>query len=292
MPISHTAGSAAAGGFHPVRAAIRNASDRTEVDFDFLMAQARIESGLNPQARASTSSASGLFQFIERTWLDTLHKHGAQHGYGWAAGAIETAGGRPIVRDPAMRAQIMQLRMDPQAASLMAGEFARDNAAQIMQRFGREPDGTELYLAHFLGPAGAARFIAAHQEDPSRAAAPLFGSAAAANRPIFYDKGRMRSLGEIRDLFTAKLTKAEGSASMPIAAAAAAVPATLAGQWQARANAQPSAQPANTNGAATSPGRAPMADVLRSTFGNGEGLGQRASAQVAKAYGAFERFGL
>ncbi|MEG0819994.1 MAG: transglycosylase SLT domain-containing protein, partial [Brevundimonas sp.] len=55
-----------------VEAAIRRASSTTGVDFDFLMKTARRESAMNPSARAGTSSASGLFQFIEQTWLATV----------------------------------------------------------------------------------------------------------------------------------------------------------------------------------------------------------------------------
>ena len=64
------------------QAAIAHASQRTGVDFSYLLAQARIESGLDPQAEARTSSASGLFQFIDQTWLSTLDRHGAALGLG------------------------------------------------------------------------------------------------------------------------------------------------------------------------------------------------------------------
>ncbi|MCX7676587.1 MAG: transglycosylase SLT domain-containing protein, partial [Alteraurantiacibacter sp.] len=57
-------------------AAIARAAQATGTDFSYLLAQARIESGLNPAARARTSSASGLFQFIDQTWLATLDRHG------------------------------------------------------------------------------------------------------------------------------------------------------------------------------------------------------------------------
>ena len=65
-----------------VEAAIRRASNAVGVDFDFMMKTAQRESAMNPSARARTSSAAGLFQFIEQTWLATVKKHGAQHGYG------------------------------------------------------------------------------------------------------------------------------------------------------------------------------------------------------------------
>ena len=71
-----------------VSLAIGNAAKRTGVPFDYLMAQARVESSLDPDAQASTSSAAGLFQFTRQTWLATLSQHGGDHGLGWAANAI------------------------------------------------------------------------------------------------------------------------------------------------------------------------------------------------------------
>ena len=102
----------------PVRAAIASAARATGVNFDYLLAQAKIESGLNPSARAPTSSAAGLYQFTRGTWLATLEKHAGKHGLGWVQDAI--SGG--TVTDPQMRAQIMALRFDPQASALMAGD--------------------------------------------------------------------------------------------------------------------------------------------------------------------------
>ena len=64
-----------------VEAAIQRASNATGVDFGFLMGAARRESGYNPSAKAKTSSATGLFQFVDQTWLATLKRHGAKYGY-------------------------------------------------------------------------------------------------------------------------------------------------------------------------------------------------------------------
>ena len=263
-----------------VHAAIAEASTRTSVDFDYLMAQARVESALDPSAKARTSSAAGLYQFTDQTWLNTLDRHGAQHGLGWAADAISSSRGRARITDPAMASAIMELRYNPEAASLMAGELAGDNAAYLEQTFGRAPDHTELYLAHFLGAAGAREFIAAHAADPGREAASLFPRAAGANRAIFYDNGRARSLAEVRDLFSAKLEKAGsgegGYGPFP----------SHAGGWGEAvfqtASAQPSATPA---------ARPSMAQVLTSTFGSNPNSSS-APAHVASAYSKIARFGL
>lgn len=296
----------------PVQSAIAQAAERTGGDFDFLLAQARLESGLNADAKAKTSSAAGLFQFIGSTWLETVNEHGEEHGMGWAADAIEVRNGRATVSDPNMRSAIMQMRYDPEAASLMAGEFARDNAQHLSDEFGRQPDNTELYLAHFLGAAGATRFIGAHDANSDMIAAPLFPKAAKANQSIFYDGGRARKLSEVRDLFEAKLEKAgadgsglglgqaQASALAGAAGAVSSASAEFAGASSAFNPARYSEQNQTRNQtqnyaplAAPVPlPRPPMADVLRSTFGAAGELPGRAGTHISKAYAAFERFGL
>src|SRR6516164_10024800 len=88
-----------------VTGAIQQASQATGTSFNYLLATAQVESGLNPQAGAATSSARGLFQFIEQTWLGTLKQSGAEHGYGRYADAIsKTSSGHYQVTDPQMRA--------------------------------------------------------------------------------------------------------------------------------------------------------------------------------------------
>lgn len=181
-----------------VEAAIQRASSRTGVDFDYLLRTARRESALNPMARARTSSAAGLFQFVEQTWLATLKTYGARHGYGQYADLIQRgADGRWRVEGSA-RNVVMDLRFDPHAASVMAAEFTAANAAYLRGRTGREPTAGDLYAAHFLGPAGAARLIEEASVRPNASAATLFPEAAAANRSIFYRDGRPATVTEVR----------------------------------------------------------------------------------------------
>ena len=105
-PSIDQAGASAASTPDRVRAAISNAAVRTGNNFDFLLAQARIESHLNPTARAGTSSARGLYQFTEGSWLKTLERHGGDHGLGGAQAAILSG----AARNPAQRAAILALR--------------------------------------------------------------------------------------------------------------------------------------------------------------------------------------
>ena len=205
--------------------AIAMASRRTGVDFSYLLGQAKIESSLNPTARAATSSATGLYQFIDQSWLAVVNKHGSEYGLGWAADAIKQSGGRYFVADPDLRQQILDLRKHPETASVMAAEHAADNKAYLESRLGREAQPVDLYLAHFLGVGGAAKFLSVHDANPGATAASLFPSAARANRSIFYDKsGDARSFAEIRDRFAAKLQKGSDSLGGPVQYADASLP--------------------------------------------------------------------
>jgi Transglycosylase SLT domain len=189
-----------------IRAAIAQAAGRTGVDFSYLYNQARIESSLDPQAKARTSSAAGLFQFTRGTWLEVVKAHGSAHGAGWATSAIAKGRSGLSVADPQLRTAIDQLRYNPEFASAMAAEFAADNRGKLEAGLGRTVEPVDLYLAHFLGSGGAMDFLTAHDADPDAAAASLFPAAAAANRTIFYTSdGALRSLDDIRTSFAAKL---------------------------------------------------------------------------------------
>src|ERR1700760_1234405 len=83
-----------------VLTSIRDAASKTGVDFDFLVAQASVESGFRGDAHASRSSARGLFQFTGSTWLRMMHDHGAQYGHADLAKAVKFNGqGAPVVSD-------------------------------------------------------------------------------------------------------------------------------------------------------------------------------------------------
>ena len=209
-----------------VQSAIALASARTGIDFNYLLGQAQVESGLNTQAKAPTSSASGLYQFIEQSWLSVVKKHGAEHGLGWAADAIQPgANGRLTVGDPATRRAILDLRQNPQAAALMAAEHAADNKSGIEATIGRQATGTDLYMAHFLGLGGARKFLKTLESAPDKIGAALFPAAAHANRNIFYGPGgQPRTVAEIYDRFAAKLDRGAGAAGATGLASATLAP--------------------------------------------------------------------
>lgn len=196
----------ATGQIGEIKAALRRASAATGTEFDYLLRTAQRESALKPEAEAATSSATGLFQFIEQTWLATVKKSGDQFGLGKYADAItRTADGRHKVTDPQMRQEILALRKDPATASLMAGVYTRDAAGRLSEAFGRAPLEGELYIAHFLGAGGAVRLINAAHATPDASAPDMFPRAARANRPVFYDRsGDDRS---VRDVYTMLVEK-------------------------------------------------------------------------------------
>ena len=195
---------AAASAAPQITGAIRQAAQSTGISFEYLLTTAKIESNLNPAAQASTSSAKGLYQFIDQTWLGTMKQDGAALGLGRYADAIvRSADGHYEVSDPAMRAAILRLRSDPQASAMLAGALTRNNAALVGANIGRRPTNGELYIAHFLGADGAGKLINGASTSPNAKAAAIFPHAAAANHSIFYDpSGRARTIGEVYSKLT------------------------------------------------------------------------------------------
>jgi hypothetical protein len=219
--------------------AVKTAAKKTGADFSFLMQKAAAESSFNPAAKAKTSSATGLFQFIEQTWLDTVAKHGDKHGLGREAAQIEMKNGRAHVADPKARQAILNLRKDPAISALMAGEFCADNQDYLKANTSCEVGATELYFAHFMGAGGAAKFLNSRDINGDALGAQLFPQAAKANRSIFYDRatGQPKTLDQIYDTFARKfspdgtspaLTAAKGAPSAPAAGSVEAPSAPVA----------------------------------------------------------------
>lgn len=185
---------------------VMKAAEKTEMDPALLMAIADKESNFSTTAHARTSSASGLFQFIDKTWLQALREFGDRHGHSEAAKAI--AGTEESVSvAPSMRAKILNLRNDAYLSAALAGEVLKKESADIAGKIGRALTAGEVYLVHFLGPEDAARFIKAKEEAPQATAAALFPRPARANRPIFFDQSgrRAKTVGEVHEAFEAMM---------------------------------------------------------------------------------------
>jgi hypothetical protein len=213
-----------------VTGAIQQAAKATGTSFQYLLATAKVESNLNPNAVAKTSSAGGLFQFIEQTWLGTMKEAGASFGYAGYANAISrNASGRYVVADPAMKAAILALRQDPTANSLMAGALTKSNAAVLSQKLGRAPTDGELYMAHFLGANGAAKLIGQSEQKPGTSAVAVFPGAARANRSVFFSKdGRARNVAEVSAELSGRFQVARTRTPAPTAPTAVAQAAPVA----------------------------------------------------------------
>ncbi|MEZ5937146.1 MAG: transglycosylase SLT domain-containing protein [Hyphomonadaceae bacterium] len=172
-----------------VMRALKGAAEATGADFTYLLKTAQRESSLDPTAKANSSTATGLFQFTDATWLRMVDRYGAQHGLSAEADAVSVQGKRVKVSGEMSREDILALREDPDLSARMAGELARENAAILEKKIGRAPTAQELYAAHFMGPHDAGRMIAAARDGKAGAAADLFPAAARANPRIFADRG-------------------------------------------------------------------------------------------------------
>lgn len=170
--------------------AIHDASQKSGADFSYLVKQAAVESSFDPNAKARGSSATGLYQFIQSTWLNMVEKYGDKYGI-----------------DCSMpKKDLLALRKDPEISSCMAAELAQENEEFLKNNWGGDIGETELYLAHFMGGGGAASFLRTKDKNPMAVAANIFPQAAKANRSVFFDTatGRARTVSEVYDLFDKK----------------------------------------------------------------------------------------
>ncbi len=180
-----------------VNRAIEAAAKKTGIDSDYLFNQARVESNFRTGVKASTSSATGLYQFIEKTWINTISKHGNKYG-------VNVKG--------KSRKELLELRKNPETAAYMAAELAKENGKVIQKAIGRKPDSTDLYLGHFFGGSTAGKFIRNVDADPTQNAVALYPKQAKSNRAVFYNAdGTERSVGEVREYFDKRLNGTSGS---------------------------------------------------------------------------------
>jgi hypothetical protein len=183
-----------------VVAALKNAAAATGSDFHYLLGTAMRESSLKSNAQSSTSSASGLFQFVDQTWLGLVKEHGAQHGLGNYAAAISRDADGRYHADASAKQSILALRKDPELSAMMAGEYAKSTQGAMRASLGREVCGGELYAAHFLGPDAACKLIRLAGATPGTSAAAQFPQAASANKSVFFHAdGAPKSVREVYD---------------------------------------------------------------------------------------------
>tara|TARA_R110000868_G_scaffold74337_2_gene214890 strand:- start:1322 stop:4135 length:2814 start_codon:yes stop_codon:yes gene_type:complete len=136
---------------------------------------AQIESGNNPNAQASTSSAAGLYQFTRGTWKAMVKQMGLNY----------------TLRD----------RFDPIKAKEVVTQFTKNNEKELERKLGRKPNEAELYLAHFSGIGGASDLLTTIDKNPNTPVTEFVSSGALkANKSIFYNKdGSAKKASEIYD---------------------------------------------------------------------------------------------
>lgn len=144
--------------------AIKKASELTGVDAAILLAMAKQESGFNPTAKANSTSAKGLFQFLDSTWNDMIKKYGKEYP------------------------QLLAGPYDSLASAIAGALYVKENST-ILQRAGIQVNGTSLYALHFLGPGGGPKLL---RSDENALAASILPEAAKANPNVFYVNGDLR----------------------------------------------------------------------------------------------------
>lgn len=149
------------------------------VSDEYLNICIQIESSGNPKIKASTSSALGLGQFLNKTWLNVVSAHA------------------PQVMNGKSQSQILALRLDPSFSIEMLARFTEDNQKIV----GMDCTFGDLYLAHFLGSGTAKKLFRAN---PKTRVEPLVGDdAVRANRSILEGK----TVAQVRAWANAKTAK-------------------------------------------------------------------------------------
>lgn len=189
----------------PIVRELYSASESSGVSLKYLMAKAAGESSFNPELKAKTSSATGIFQFTNQTWLEMMKRYGAEFGYPKTAEFITESNGKYSVKSKKVEKKILDLRKNPKLSALMAAAFAKENHAGMKNYLKREPYASELYLAHFLGLNGAIKLLDAMDADKDAKAYKIMPEQARANKAIFYTSrskptdSNARTVGETYD---------------------------------------------------------------------------------------------
>ncbi|MCW8088185.1 transglycosylase SLT domain-containing protein [Sabulicella glaciei] len=191
------------GGLDEITNATQAAAVQTGIDRTVLLAFAASESSLRASARNSRSSAVGLMQFTEQSWLLAVRRFGHSHGLGELAGRITQRQGRFGMASEEELSRVLDLRGDARLAASLAAETARFNAARFRGRFGSEAAPDALYAMHVLGTQGGLRLLDAVRREPARPASEVIAAPAiAANSRIFRPQGRdltaTEAMGQLR----------------------------------------------------------------------------------------------
>ncbi len=193
-----------------------NASVKSGVDMELLLLKAILESDLGRYIEAKRSSARGLFQYIEPTWLILIKRYGAQIGYPEYASAIKIGKrtGIPYFKGPAkyLRPEILALRYDPDASAMIKAYQIKEETQTIRSyKRSKRVTTTDHYIAHMMGLSLARDFYDLKNKNSIIAVArlnrPEMREAAKLNRIFFYDKKRPLTAPEAYKKFDARVKR-------------------------------------------------------------------------------------
>jgi len=116
------------------------------IDLDSIVEQIiKVESDGDPNGKNKRSSATGLGQFLDETWLRLIRTH------------------RPDLITARSEVEVLELRRDPNLSREITARFTEGNA-EILRRRGLPVTPGTLYLAHFAGSAGAVAILSALEQ--------------------------------------------------------------------------------------------------------------------------------
>ena len=151
------------------------------IDPKLATAVAAVESDFKPNAGNGSSSAKGLFQFIDDTWKEQISKYGSKYGLPPNSSVF-----------------------DPKANALMGAQYIKTNVESLKQTTDTVGP-VEAYMAHFLGLGGAKEFLGAMKSSPETIGSELMPKAASKNTETFTSKGKALTLKEIYEVIYKKL---------------------------------------------------------------------------------------
>lgn len=169
--------------------ALRSAAAKEGVDYSLLYALAGAESSFNPSAAAKGSNAVGLLQIIPDTWRSLMRAF-PELGY------------------------TMADRTNPEKAAVFGAKYVKIIQKKLTAVLGTAPTLGQIYLGYFMGPDGATSFLKAYKDNPNQVGARLFHRAATSNPDIFYDKGEPRSLQQVLDLLSGRVSRYQANAGI------------------------------------------------------------------------------
>ena len=162
-------------GIDGLRDTILGAAKMVGVDGNMMLTTAAVESDFNPNAQARTSTAKGLYQPLQGTWGEWIGKWGKQYGY-------TLANTSPT---------------DAKANAILAAHYFKENLANLQRSTKRSLGTTDAYMTHFMGPSGAAKFLAAMDANPNAIGSQLFAKPASDNPDLFFENGQPLTLQAI-----------------------------------------------------------------------------------------------